>query len=220
MISFIVNRSPGTILLFIFLLPAFPTYSQLTRENLTGEYALTGRHEMSSGFRFESDGTFSFYYTYGASDRFTQGSWEIHKDNILLSGEKEPGKDFELVERKKSGRGFTVQVVHDNKLLIKGVRCLFTGGGDTLRQETGQNGIAIAKMKECDKIYLIHNMFPDSPTIISPEDGSFHYVKVKPLPSLAGVVFNNTVLHPEPDGFSIMNIYLFGIEPAHFVKQQ
>ncbi|MGB3226629.1 MAG: hypothetical protein WBB02_01555, partial [Saprospiraceae bacterium] len=39
------------------------------QEKLIGVYELRGIHEMAAAFNFTEDGTFEFYYSYGAIDR-------------------------------------------------------------------------------------------------------------------------------------------------------
>jgi hypothetical protein len=100
---------------FLLLIINLRLMSQATIE---GEYYFR-KMEMASGFNFTQDGRFQFFYTYGAVDRTATGSFTVERDSLKLKSDKEPGKDFALVNQSKQGNGYSVIFKHPNKYLLK-----------------------------------------------------------------------------------------------------
>jgi hypothetical protein len=191
----------------------------LNCKDIVGEYYLKGVHEMASGFKFDSDFTFQFFYIYGASDRSASGKFEIVDNKIILHGQKIQGKDFNLIGKKHLGNGYSVAIIHDNKLLSQNVICYFSNINETITKETNQNGIASAQISDCKKIELIHSYFPDIPTALELIDDENNYFEFSLNTSLQEVVFDNCILDIEKESLMCSNIYLFGQNPVRFVKQ-
>jgi hypothetical protein len=184
---------------------------------------LKGVPEMASGFKFSSDSTFQFFYIYGASDRQANGTYRTEGNNIILSGTKTAGKDFSLIQKKNSGNGITVSITDKNKLLMQSVVCLFSNGKDTVIAETNSDGIAVTEMPDCKEIQLIHNYFPDSPTVLEVNLNEGNFFEFSLNPSLAEVVFENYIMEQDandPDVLYCSNKYLFPGDKVKFAKNK
>ena len=197
--------------------------SQNIDKDLTGEYTLTGIPEMASGFKFNNDNTFQFFYIYGASDRQAHGTYITEGSRIILKGSKSAGNDFSLIQKQnnKSGNIITVKITDKNVLLMKNVVCYFLNGKDTDIAETNSEGIAGTEMTDCNQIQLIHSFFPDLPSIIEVDTNEFNYFEFSLNPSLAEVVFDNYALEQDETDNGILycrNKYLFPGEKVKFVK--
>ncbi len=211
------------LILFLNSLIVFTVKAQNITTDITGEYSLNGVPEMASGFRFNSDSTFQFFYIYGASDRQAKGKYRTEGSKIVLSGSKTAGKDFSLIQKKKSGNGMTVSITDKNKVLMKSVVCLFSNGKDTVIAETNSDGIAVADMPDCKEIQLIHNYFPDSPTVLEVDLNESNFFEFSLNPSLAEVVFENYIMEQDaddPDVLYCSNKYLFPGDKVKFVKHK
>ncbi|MBK7856006.1 MAG: hypothetical protein IPJ79_14990 [Bacteroidetes bacterium] len=77
-----------------FMLPA--------QKTIKGNYRLAGVHDLASGFQFNDDGTFNFFYMYGVVDRFAKGTYEIVNDTIKLQSQKNRAKIL-LLNRNRKG---------------------------------------------------------------------------------------------------------------------
>ena len=55
---------------------------------LAGEYHLEGVMETGSGLRLNQDGTFDWYFTYGALDLAARGKWTRQGDGVELKVEQ------------------------------------------------------------------------------------------------------------------------------------
>jgi hypothetical protein len=191
----------------------------MQQKTITGEYALKGVPEMVARFKFNADSTFQFMYMYGASDRSARGTYTLEGDKIILHGSKEAGKDFELVEEKRSGSGITVSIADENDMLLSNVLCYFISKKDTIVVETNSEGLASANMPDCEAIQLMHGYFPDKPTTykITGNENNFFQFALKP--SLTEVVFNNTEFNIKDGKLQGTNIYLFGQAPVVFSQE-
>jgi hypothetical protein len=64
---------------------AVPAAASAPADALTGEYHLEGVMETGSGLRLKPDGTFDWYFTYGALDLGARGKWSRDGDAIVLT---------------------------------------------------------------------------------------------------------------------------------------
>lgn len=187
------------------------------------EFALTGIPEMAAGLRFNDDGTFEFFYIYGASDRKASGKYVEENDRIILHGSKKPGQDMIVMKQKKTGSGYTVRIKDQTPQLVTGIVCTFIKGNDSVTAETNSDGVAFVDSKSFDKIQLIHPFFPDHPTEIDLSGNSYNDFELFLNKSLEEVVFDNTILQKSKEEgdetLSFENIYLF---PSHskFVRKK
>lgn len=199
--------------------------SQNTVKDLTGEYSLTGIPEMASGFKFNNDNTFQFFYIYGASDRQAHGTYSTEGSRIVLKGSKSAGNDFSLIQKlnNKSGNNISVKITDKNVLLLKNVVCYFMNAKDTVFAETNSEGIAVAEMPDCNQIQLIHSFFPDMPSILEVDINEYNYFEFSLNPSLAEVVFDNYIIEHDETDTNVLycsNKYLFPGEKVIFVKHK
>ncbi len=199
--------------------------SQITAKDITGEYSLTGVPEMASGFKFNDDNTFQFFYIYGASDRQAQGTYSIESSKIVLNGSKSAGNDFSLIHKQKnnSTNKITVKITDKNVLLLKNVVCYFINGKDTVIAETNSEGVADTEIPDCNQIQLIHSFFPDLPAILEVDIKEYNFFEFSLNPSLTEVVFDNYIVEQDETDTDVLycsNIYLFPGEKVKFVKQK
>ncbi|TDH25152.1 hypothetical protein EXU57_13665 [Segetibacter sp. 3557_3] len=82
-------------LFLVFFLISTATLAQ--RDSLHGVYSLEGVQETASVFQLNPDSTFEFFYSYGALDRYGKGKWRLEQNEVVLTGEPYPGKDFKMV---------------------------------------------------------------------------------------------------------------------------
>lgn len=199
--------------------------SQNTVIDFTGEYSLTGIPEMASGFKFNNDNTFQFFYIYGASDRQAQGTYITEGSRIVLKGSKSAGNDFTLIQKQKNKTGniITVKITDKNSLLLKNVVCYFMNDKDTVIAETNSEGIAGIEMPDCNQIQLIHSFFPDLPSILDVDINEYNYFEFSLNPTLAEVVFDNNIIEQDETDTDVLycsNKYLFPGEKVKFVKHK
>jgi len=205
-----------TSILIILLNINLKAMSQTTVE---GEYYFR-KMEMASGFNFTHDGKFQFFYTYGAIDRTATGSFTIEGDTLKLKSNKEPGKDFSVVSEAKQGDGYTIIFRHSNKYLLKNIICIFVAGGKSHEAYSDENGQAHIDLPHCDTIYVIHNLFPDIPTLVKDEKNKNDRFTLELKPSLEQVSFKDIVFKIIDDKtIDCINNYFIDATDIKFIKE-
>ncbi|MEI9912817.1 MAG: hypothetical protein WDO71_26115 [Bacteroidota bacterium] len=93
-----------------------------TVEKTAGIYYLQDVRETASGFKMNSDGSFQFFFTYGALDRYGSGNWTLDDDHIVLQSRPWDGKDFAWMGSKIVNENFiTAKIVGGNPVLLRHV---------------------------------------------------------------------------------------------------
>ncbi|MEO7984518.1 MAG: hypothetical protein ABI688_10590 [Bacteroidota bacterium] len=129
---------------------------------LAGEYYLEGMREMASGFLLRTDGTFQFFFTYGAMDRFGSGTWTRNNGQLVLNSRPKPPYDFALVESKRHEHDFiSIMMESENPVLLRYVYCSLEKGAEGSWKQLSQYGIVQFPKKEVDTVSLILEFCPE-----------------------------------------------------------
>lgn len=193
--------------------------SPLMSQTLSGIYSLRGVREMASAFKFEPDGSFQFFYSYGAVDRFAEGNYKIEGDKVILMSTKEGGKDFEVINQKKKGNKYFIKVVDPNSYLTENILVIGIKADQKYEYVTDENGIVEMKENSLDRIVLQHGLYPDIYTSImeAPNDNTYFEVALKP--SLEQVSFKGIDLKLVDGELHCLPNYLMPFENIRFVKE-
>lgn len=193
--------------------------SPLMGQSLSGIYSLRGGREMASAFKFEPDSSFQFFYSYGAVDRFAEGSYEIDSNKVVLKSTKEGGQDFEVIKQKKKGKNFFIKIVDLNSYLTQNILVIGIKADQKYEYITDEHGIAEMKENDLDRIVLQHGLYPDIYTSImeAPNDNTYFEVALKP--SLEQVSFKGIVLYLVNGELHCLPNYLMPFENIRFVKE-
>ena len=159
-------------------------------------YELTSVPETASGFKFNENRTFEFYYIYGAVDRYASGNWHESGDTLILDNAPKPPLDFRLiVSDKKKGSSTTVKIKCLNPALVNNVHCRLVCA-DTLYGETDANGIAVIECRHAEKIELLHGYFPPRSSLFA-VNADHNYFEFEVERWIADVEFREFKLIPE-----------------------
>jgi hypothetical protein len=174
---------------------------------------------MAAGFQFKPDGTFEFYYIYGASDRNATGTYTVDKDTIKLKSNKEAGKDFTITQQSKKGSKYKIVVSEKNTYLLKHIIAVVMAGGKQNVFESDEKGVIEIDLKKCDTIYLQHQFFPDALSLIKDENNNNNYFEVTLNPSLQQVSFKGIDFYIDGDELHCLSNYFMPFENITFVKE-
>lgn len=175
---------------------------------------------MASGFRFMPDGTFQFFMIYGAVDRQASGTYSLHGDTIKLTSNKQPGNDFEILQQDIKGNTYKVVVRDENSYLTQTVKAIVYFGNNRKEFEANSEGVIDIATKNCEKIYLQHELYSDIATLIKDELNANTYFEVKLKPSLSEVSFKGIDLFRDGDTLRCHANYLMPFENIRFVKEK
>lgn len=189
------------------------------QKTLDGDYQFN-RQELVSAFRFTKEGTFEFFFSYGASDRIAKGTYKIEGDSVKLFSEKTPGNDFSIDKQRKKGTGYTIHCNAPDKQHYLFIQCIAITNGATEVYDAQSDGTIQIEAAHCDRLYLTHSIFPDIPTLIKDENNENNEFTVTLLPSIQGISFKGITLKLEEDGtLNCLPNYLMMMENIRFRKQ-
>ena len=187
---------------------------------VAGIYSLSGMREMAGGFEFNQDNSFRFYYSYGAVDRFAEGTYSFVDKKIFLKSNKEAGRDFIITKQSALSKGFTIKVTDKNQYLAETVRCVVLNDS---RQEVffaDKAGVIKIDLPKASKIYLQHQLFPDILSLVKDESNPNDYFEVELSPLLQQVSFKGIDLTLDGDTLKMPTNYFMPFENIRFVKNQ
>ncbi|MBS1765146.1 MAG: hypothetical protein JSS90_09290 [Bacteroidetes bacterium] len=193
--------------------------TEVSAQKPDGVYQLRGVQDLSSAFKFNPDNTFEFYFIYGAVDRFAKGTYAISNDTIKLYSEKKAGDDFEIIEQSMKGKTYKVIVRDENAFLTQKVKAITYFGELRNEYEANEDGEIDINTKNCEKIYLQHELFPDVSTLIKDELNANTYFEVKLKPSLQEVSFQASIIRISGDTIICNNTPLFPAQDVRYVRE-
>ncbi len=130
--------------------------------SIPGEYYLQGVRETASGFLLNYDGTFQFFFSYGALDRQGSGTWKLTDDKIVFNSRTKPGFDFSLVESKKTNvEGITIRIQDNNPHLLRYVYASLEAGKDHSWIPASDTGVISFPQVSTDSISLLFEFCPE-----------------------------------------------------------
>lgn len=202
----------------LFFTSLFIHFTAMTQTKAAGEYNLVGIHDMAAGIRLTEQGTFEFYYVYGAVDRFAKGTYTVEGKTIKLKSEKEAGKDFTVTKQHKTGKGYTIKVTDPNAMLAGYVKVIVFKGKEQSVEFVNKNGELHLNDGPIDRIYLQHELFPDIASEIKSETNDNSYFEVSLNPSLQMVSFKGVDFTLTNDTLTCLPNYFMPFENIRFVK--
>jgi len=137
----------------------------MSQTKILGEYYFR-KTEMVAGFNFSADGTFRFFFSYGAVDRNASGTFEVDGNTLRLTSDKVAGRDFTITSQEKKGRGYSIAFSHPGKYLLENIRCQFFVDGKMEEAFTDPEGKIHIDLTHCDSIYVQHLLYPDIATLV------------------------------------------------------
>jgi hypothetical protein len=172
--------------------------AQITQSMKAGQYYLEGVREVGSGFHFNSNKTFDFFFSYGAIDRVSTGTWEQKGDSIILNNARKPATDFLLtVSKNLAKKRVTILVYDPNPRILGYVYCSIEMPEGTLEAKSDKNGMItfdIASVKSIKSITLVHGLWPDHPSVFEISQPDHNYFEFTIGRWIADVEFKDLAL--------------------------
>lgn len=191
----------------------------MAAQTLEGEYRLTGVQDAASAFRFTPDGQFDFFFIYGAVDRIAKGTYTVQGDTIKLTSDKEPGKDFPISKASQHGKNYTIKVSDPNPYLCTNILAIYYTGEKKEAVYSDEKGIINIDIPSVDTIYLLHELFPDIPSLIKDVDNPNNYFEVTLSPTLSNVSFKGIDFMIDGSTISCLPNYVLPFGNIKYVKE-
>ena len=169
-----------------------------TIEKTAGTYYLQNVNETASGFQLVADGTFRFFFTYGALDRYGSGKWTLENGNAILQSRPWVGRDFEFVSSGTvNDDAVSVKIVESNPQLISHAFISLRNGETGSWTQTNQQGVARFPGQAVASISLVFEFAPERFTRYLPDDPSQNSFAFKFEPWMMEVYFDKFPLKVE-----------------------
>ncbi|MFI5128789.1 MAG: hypothetical protein ACHQFX_02310 [Chitinophagales bacterium] len=162
----------------------------LSLQKIAGGYYLHRVKETASGFKLNPDGTFQFFFTYGALDRYGAGNFKIENETVILQSRAWSGKDFALINSDISGRGTTIKITDKNPIFQKHVFASLKNGEDGSWQSPDTKGEVNFPNSEASVITLAFEFCPERFTFFPIENKEHNYFEFRLESWIMEVFFN------------------------------
>jgi hypothetical protein len=163
-----------------------------TVEKTAGIYYLQDVRETASGFKLNPDGSFQFFFTYGALDRYGSGNWVLDNDHIVLQSRPWGGKDFAWTESKIINENFiTAKIVGGNPVLLRHVFFSLKNGETGSWIQTNERGEAAFPLQPVTTVSLVFEFCPERFTHFIIENPDHNYFEFRFEQWLMEVFFDN-----------------------------
>jgi len=160
-------------------------------EKIVGIYHLYSIRETQSGFKLNPDGTFQFFFTYGALDRYGRGEWIMKDDMVYLQSRPWSGKDFALLNSAVSGTGITVKITDKNPIFQKHTMSSLQNGANGTWRSPDARGEMHFTDNEANVITLAFEFCPERFTFFPIENKEHNYFEFRLEPWIMEIFFNN-----------------------------
>ncbi len=175
--------------------------------------------EMVAGFKFSEEGTFQFFFSYGAVDRNAAGTFLVEENLVKLKSNKEPGKDFTVTRQTRQGSGFTLRFTDPNPQLTGNIRCIFQLGDKREEAISDSKGQVKMDIPQCDTIYVQHLLYPDIVTLVKEPANENNQFDLSLNPSLEQLSFKGIDLIIDEDGaLSCLPNYFMPMPGIRFIS--
>ncbi|HKZ66469.1 MAG TPA: hypothetical protein VJ111_08950 [Chitinophagaceae bacterium] len=163
-----------------------------TMEKTAGVYHLQEVKTTASGFKLNPDGSFLFFFTYGAVDRYGSGSWTIDNDHVVLQSRSWSGKDFALVDSKVINQNFVMaKIVGGNPVLLGHVFFSLKNGETGSWIKTNERGEVAFPLQPVTTVAMVFEYCQERFTHFSITNPAHNYFEFRFEPWLMEVFFNN-----------------------------
>ncbi|MCW3116973.1 MAG: hypothetical protein JWM28_1055 [Chitinophagaceae bacterium] len=189
----------------------FYMIAQIATPSPAGEYYLRGVMETASGFKLDNDGSFQFFFSYGALDRFGSGQWTSKGNQVILNSQEKHPADFAPVQSKKTeGDNITVKMTDSNTMMLRHIYCVIQAGDKKQEGLADAAGTIIFTPQAVDSIVLIFEFCAEKQSIFAVPVKNHNYFEFRFEPWILEVLFENFVLQINDAGFSGMHPLLKG----------
>jgi len=163
----------------------------LSLQKVAGVYYLHRVKETASGFKLNTDGTFQFFFTYGALDRYGLGNFKFENETLILQSRPWNGKDFALITGDTSGRGTIIKITDKNPIFQKHVFASLKNGEDGSWKSPDTKGEINFPDSEASIITLAFEFCPERFTFFPIENKEHNYFEFRLEPGIMEVFFDN-----------------------------
>lgn len=188
----------------VFMMSSFSALAQSKNNTVPGLYSLYGVREVASQLWLKADGSFEFFFSYGALDRTGKGTWIEDNANlgrIVLNSKTRPPLDFSLVSGRETNESQTsIKISDPNKALLPFVLVRLHAAKGVIEERADSEGYIHIPLQPIQKIELAFELCADRFSTFIPANSKLNAFEFRFEPWIAEVFFNNIVVYKSADG--------------------
>lgn len=193
-------RTLLTVILSTFTIQAM--HAQQNTTSPVGEYYLEGVRETAAGFKVDADGSFQFFFSYGALDRQGKGRWRMSGNDIIFNS-GQVVNDFLLESSEKTTQNAVrIKLTRTDPSINRFFHAELIQGGQHVHAQADAQGIIQFPMQKIDSIKLFFEWCPEKSSVFpitAPDDNLFVF---QLQPSILDVQFTECTMKMTDKGFS------------------
>jgi hypothetical protein len=171
---------------------------------IAGEYYLRGVMETGSGFKLNEDGSFEFFFSYGALDRSGQGTWKLKDNKVILTSPKPKEQGFVLVTNKAiaGNDSVNIRIIEENAFFLPHVYTIVKSGSKQLEAISDRQGNIKFPKQPVDSIVLMFELCPEKTAVFAFTNKDDNYFEFRFDHTIMELFFDNLVLDLDDKGLS------------------
>lgn len=180
------------------------TLAQSKNSSVPGLYSMYGVREVASQLWLKEDGSFEFFFSYGALDRTGKGKWTPDANDtnrLILNSDARPALDFALTKSTQTKDKFTsIKISDPNTALLSYVFVRLHTATGIVEKRTDKEGYVIIPSQAIQKIELAFELCADRFSVFIPQQNNYNSFEFRFEPWIAEVFFKNIVLQKTDEG--------------------
>lgn len=186
---------------------------------VAGEYYLRGVMETASGFKLNEDGTFQFFFSYGALDRSGEGTWKLNGNKVIFESPKPKSQGFALLTNKATkSDSVHIRIIEKNAFFLPHVYAIIKSGDKQVGALSDKDGMIHLPKQQVDSIVLLFEFSPEKTAVFAFNNKEDDHFEFRFDPSILDVVFESLALELNEEGLSGQHP-LLNEGTYHFIKQ-
>ncbi|MBX2922435.1 MAG: hypothetical protein KF746_09610 [Chitinophagaceae bacterium] len=190
--------------------------AQSNSSSVPGVYSLYGVSEVASQLWLKEDGSFEFFFSYGAVDRTGKGRWTVNATDsgrLVLNSETRPSRDFALTASSKTkDRLVTIKINDPNTAVLPFVLARLHTTTGVVEKRADSKGYITVPLQSINKIEIALELCADRFSVFVPQNSQDNFFEFGFEPWIAEVFFNNITLQKTAGGLKGYHPLLEGSE--------
>lgn len=145
---------------------------------------------MATQIRLTADGRFRLLFSYGAADRYAEGSWQMAGDSLILSTRPAPPHDFRLDES-RTGKDslLIIEISSANTRLYPFVQCIINKDEANQLYEVPGNGKLVIPFTPVKDLELLFRLCPERSSRFTFDKPNLQYLRFSFEPWFCEIFF-------------------------------
>lgn len=172
--------------------------AQTNNNEIAGTYFLKNVRETGAGFRLQADGSFEFFFSYGALDRQGKGNWKLEGDSLTFTSTTQQPDFIPGPSSKTNDPGVLIRITGGNNSINPFFMATLTSGGTVNKASSRGSGELYFPPGPADRISIQFEFCPEKEFTYTPTDSKHNLFSFAVQPTLFDIQFRNWKMKWEP----------------------